>query len=100
MFQVLGIQNQNSKTLQCLMISREEFKIFLKRHEYLNPVIEDDELMIKSYVMIDPLGRFYQNSGNAYTFSSPILEVGVLNAFNDIQNNYSKFLKRGGLYAW
>ncbi len=40
------------------MISCEEFKIFLKRHEYLNPVIKDDELMIKSYVMIDRLADF------------------------------------------
>lgn len=99
-FQVLEIQNQNTNNLQCLTISYEEFNIFLKRHEYLNLVIKDNELMIELYVMIDPLGRFYQNFGNVYTFSRPILEVGVLNTINDIQYNYSKFLKRGGLYAW
>lgn len=99
-FQILGIQDQNTINLNGLKISRENFNQFLKRHKYLNPVAEDNESMIESYVMIDPLGRFYQNSGYTYTFSRPILEVGILNAFNDIQYNYLKFFNRGGFYAW
>lgn len=99
-FQVLGIQNKNILTFQELMITYKEFQQFIRRHEYLNPIAEDNESMIESYIMIDPLGRFFQNSGNYYTFSRLILKVGVLNALNDIQYNHSKFLKRGGLYAW
>ena len=56
--------------------------------------------MIDSYVMIDLQGRFYQNIGNTYIFSNPILEVGVINALNEVQYNYAKFLERGGLYVW
>ena len=56
--------------------------------------------MIDSYVMIDLQGRFYQNIGNTYTFSNLILEVGVINALNEVQYNYAKFLERGGLYVW
>lgn len=56
--------------------------------------------MIDSYVMIDPKGSFYQNNGNIYVFSSPILEVGISSALSEVKYNYDKFLERGGLYAW
>ena len=79
MFQILGIQDQNTINLNGLEISRENFNQFLKRHKYLNPVAEDNESMIESYVMINPLGRFYQNSGYTYTFSRPILEEAIVN---------------------
>lgn len=56
--------------------------------------------MIDSYVMIDPKGSFYQNNGNIYVFSSPILEVGFSSALSEVKYNYDKFLERGGLYVW
>lgn len=56
--------------------------------------------MIKSYIMIDPMGRFLQNSNNVYQYSRSILEVGVLNALNDIKYDLVKFMKSGGVYAY
>lgn len=41
--------------------------------------------------MIDPLGRFYQNTENHYNFSSQILKVGFKNALNEIYYNPVKF---------
>jgi radical S-adenosyl methionine domain-containing protein 2 len=51
-------------------------------------------------MFIDLKGSFYQNNGNFYVFSSPILEVGISNALSEVKYNYAKFLERGGLYAW
>ncbi len=53
-----------------------------------------------SYMMVDPQGRFYQNTDNLYIFSKPILECGVDNALKDVYLDRIKFLKRGGNYAW
>lgn len=99
-FQVLGIKGQNSDNLDGLKISKSEFANFKRRHEKLSPIAEKDDDMIDSYIMIDPLGRFYQNSGNLYNYSEPILKVGVLRAFNQVVYNYAKFVERGGIYAY
>jgi len=98
-FQVLEIQNRYWYSRD-LLISQEEFEFFVKRHENLNPISENNNVMIDSYIMIDPIGRFYQNTGKIYQFSRPILEVGILNALKDIKFNRNKFLERGGIYAW
>ena len=99
-FQVLKIQDRNCQSIQDILISREEFDVFTKKHRKLNPIFENNDAMIESYMMIDPQGRFYQNSGKIYIFSRPILEVGVIYALNEIQYNHDKFVERGGLYAW
>jgi len=98
-FQALEIEEQNSSNIKTLLISKKEFEQFVERHQKLNPIVENNDAMIESYIMIDPLGRFFQNSDNFYAFSRPILKVGIFNALNDIQYNHSKFIKRGGLYA-
>ena len=99
-FQVLKIEGRNCHSIKELLMSQEEFEFFVKRHEKLNPISENNDNMIDSYVMIDPQGRFYQNNGNIYVFSHPILEVGMINALSEVNYNYAKYLERGGLYAW
>jgi len=98
-FQVLEIEGQNSSKIKNLLISKNEFKKFVEQHQKLKPIAEDNDAMIESYLMIDPLGRFFQNSNKFYVFSRPILKVGVSNALNDIKYNHSKFIERGGFYA-
>ena len=99
-FQVLKIEGRNCHSIKELLMSQEEFEFFVKRHENLSPISENNDNMIDSYVMIDPQGRFCQNNGNIYVFSHPILEVGIINALNEVNYNYAKFLERGGLYVW
>lgn len=99
-FQVLEIQNRNCHSIQDLLISQEDFDLFVKRHEFLNPISENNNAMIDFYVMIDPIGRFYQNTGKVYRFSRSILEVGILNALKDIRFNCNKFFERRGIYVW
>ncbi|TFF63576.1 MAG: radical SAM protein [Promethearchaeota archaeon] len=99
-FQVLFIDNQNTEWRERLSITNSEFQFFLNQHKLMNPIPETNEAMINSYIMVNPEGRFFQNSEMRYTYSKPILNVGVENALNEIYYNHQKFLKRGGLYCW
>lgn len=53
-------------------ISDDQWRHFLElnRHPELNVVTEDNEDMIHSYLMIAPDGRFFQNGGTEYAYSS------------------------------
>ena len=99
-FQMLEIQGMNNASIKNLLITTKQFSYFVIRHKNLNPIIEDNNQMVESYLMIDPTGRFYQNSNNKYHYSRPILEVGINEALNEINFNCAKFVERGGIYAW
>lgn len=99
-FQALEIEGQNNNSIKNLLITQAEFENFIKRHEFLKPIAENNDVMTNSYVMIDPEGKFFQNSGNRYIFSKPILEVGMLQALEDIEFDRRKLVERGGIYAW
>jgi len=99
-FQVLAIDGHNRENLNSLDIIQLEFKEFIIRHEKFNPIAENNDAMLESYIMVDPIGRFYQNSGKIYNYSSPILELGVVRAFNQVAYNHTKFIERGGIYAY
>lgn len=94
-FQVLPVKDQNSKEYNDLKISEAQFLEFKKRHEDLKCMVaENNSLMTESYVMIDPLGKFFQNSNSNYTFSESILEVGFKSAFNQIHFDKKKYDQR------
>lgn len=81
-----------------LAIADHEFAQFLGRHAALEDLIsaEDNTDMVESYIMIDPRGRFFQNSlsGGAYGYSVPILDVGADAAFRQINWLPEKFQAR------
>jgi len=58
--------------------------------------VENNDDMTNSYLMIDPLGRFYQNvDGKAsYIYSDRILQVGVANALKQVTFILNKFKNR------
>ena len=94
-FQVLRIEGQNSAEYEMLKISREEFNSFIRRHADIPSMIpEDNDLMTDSYAMVDPYGRFFQNSGGRYSYSSSILDVGVETAFSQLNFDKEKYLVR------
>lgn len=80
------------------LIDDEAFECFLQRHDGFRHLIyaEDNTEMVDSYIMIDPIGRFFQNSdfNNGYYYSRPILQVGIEQAFNEINFNANKFYSR------
>ena len=104
-FQVLRVEGQNDGRVEPLLVSRERFETFVRHHVSLTAegivvVAEDNDAMEDSYVMIDPLGRFYGNHGGRHVVSAPILSVGVTRALAQVGYAAEKFAARGGRYAW
>lgn len=81
-----------------LAIADHEFAEFVGRHRSLAAIMaaEDNTDMVESYIMIDPRGRFFQNSlsGHGYRYSEPIPEIGAAAAFRQVQWHADKFLAR------
>jgi radical S-adenosyl methionine domain-containing protein 2 len=81
-----------------LLISKRQFDRFVKRYCGLGlPIFaESNSTMTESYLMIDPQGRFYQNSTNkvGYKFSENINLCGVENALTQIEFNPRTFASR------
>ena len=81
-----------------LAIADHEFAEFVNRHTVLGSIIsaEDNTDMVESYIMLDPRGRFFQNSlsGCGYRYSAPILDVGAEIAFRQISWLADKFQAR------
>ena len=73
-----------------MLITDQEFSQFVARHKgKVNTVmfVEDNDAMTESYIMVDPLGRFIQNSGpqGSLIFSSSILASGASEAFSQVR---------------
>lgn len=104
-FQVLAVAGQNDGAVEPTLISSEEFRTWLARHRDLESegfpmVVEDNDAMTDSYVMIDPAGRFYGNSDGQHGTSQPILQVGVTAALRQSGFRFERLVDRGGLYGW
>ncbi len=104
-FQVLPIGGQNDGSVEDLLITEGQFRAFVERHahlapEGLAPVVENNDAMRGSYVMVDPLGRFYGNATGRHVYSDSILRVGVDAALAQVGFEPAKFDARGGRYAW
>ncbi len=102
--QVLPIGGQNDLEINDLVISEEEFQTFVSNHEHLKSittiVAESNNQMKGSYVMVDPAGRFFDNSSGTHNYSRAILEVGVEDTLQQVNYDFSKFVSRGGIYNW
>jgi len=81
-----------------LLISDEQFSSFAERHSGKGLPIsaESNNTMTESYLMIDPNGRFYQNSKgmSGYSYSERITDAGVEAALNQINFNCNRFMSR------
>jgi radical S-adenosyl methionine domain-containing protein 2 len=102
--QALPLKGQNDKFIDELQISIEQFNDFVQSNfisnENIKVITENNNEMQGSYVMIDPAGRFFDNSDARYNYSKPILEIGVEAALNQVNYDLSKFKDRGGVYSW
>ena len=79
-----------------LNISDAQFSAFIDRHASLPLSIEDNVDMTKSYIMIDPQGRFFQNDADTrgYRYSHPIIDVGAEQAFSQVSLSTDRYLAR------
>ena len=105
LLQVLPVRGQNDHLIDDQVITPEQFASYVARNRRVAElgvvvVPEDNELMTGSYVMVDPAGRFFDNTTGAHVYSRPIIEIGVEAALRDVSVDPAQFRLRGGLYAW
>ncbi|MBL9005290.1 MAG: viperin family antiviral radical SAM protein [Myxococcales bacterium] len=103
--QVLPIGGQNDGKVESLLIDEPTFRRYCARHQRVTDagiaiVPEDNEDMTGSYAMVDPAGRFFDNSAGHYRYSRPILDAGLAEAWQDIRFDTQRFEERGGVYDW
>lgn len=81
-----------------LLISKQQFATFVARHQGFGlPLFaESNASMSQSYLMIDPTGRFYQNTVQraGYQYSGKINEEGVEKALSKIKFDTNRFKSR------
>ncbi|GAB4061370.1 viperin family antiviral radical SAM protein [Catellatospora paridis] len=91
-FQVLPVYGEREA------VTPAQFSDFLDRHQRFGKVIvsEDNDEMTGSYVMVDPMGRFFWHVEGrpGYRYSRPISEVGVAAAFAAAGISWEKYSRR------
>lgn len=103
-FQVLMVagENDSAETLRDVRkftISDHQFEQFCQRHcNQPSFVPEPNQLMSKSYLILDEYMRFLDRDGRQP--SPSILEVGVEKALSCVYWDEKSFQKRGGIYDW
>jgi radical S-adenosyl methionine domain-containing protein 2 len=99
-FQVLLINGQNNGTVEPLLITEADFQVFVSKHEKNKPIAESNEKMQGSYVMLDPLGRFFQNLNGHHIYSEPVIDINPMEALRSVGWHWKKFCNRDGVYNW
>ncbi|CAD5257367.1 MULTISPECIES: viperin family antiviral radical SAM protein [unclassified Imperialibacter] len=101
-FQVLPILGQNDRYKEEYLITDSMFSKYIERHKAALPnvpiIAEENDLMMGSYLMISPDGRFFDNTKGTHSYSSPILESSFDYALSEIAVSKKKFLQREGEY--
>ena len=100
---VLPVEGQNTGKVEPLLCSEEDFQGFVRRHQAVERrgivlVAEDNADMRGSYAMIDPAGRFFDNTRGGHYYSEPILASGVSEAWGQVRFSMERFEQRGGRY--
>lgn len=103
--QVLPVQGQNDSQILRDAITKEQFAAYVARNSAVKEdgivvVPEDNDMMTGSYVMVDPAGRFFDNTKGSHSYGDPIIDVGVDEALKSVSIDPQRFLKRGGRYDW
>ena len=102
-FQVLPVVGQNDINIEEFTITQSQFESYVERNRLVESdgvkvAPENNELMTTSYVMVDPWGRFFDDSTGEHTYSDPILDVGVDAALRQVTFDSDRFVARGGVY--
>lgn len=97
-FDTLPVKGQNDKQFE--QIRSTEFDKFVIRNNHSSIVVESNDLMTGSYLLVDPLGRFFENTHGTHTYSSSLIDNSVEVCLSQITLRKNKFLERGGIYKW
>jgi radical S-adenosyl methionine domain-containing protein 2 len=112
------LQPDRWKVFQCLLIDGEnvgnealrdaaqcavtlgEFKDWIHLHAELSPVVESNDMMMNSYLILDEKMRFLNCTQGRKDPSVSILDGGVLKALVEAGHDQQTFYQRGGSYDW
>ena len=105
LLQVLPVKGQNDAQIDDFIITTEQFEAYIQRNRIVESdgvtvVPENNEAMTESYVMIDPAGRFFDNTQGFHRYSELILKVVVAEALKQVSIDPERFHQRGGEYDW
>ena len=97
--QVLPVAGQNDLTVDRHLVSNQEFATYIQSASIVELhgvklTAENNDLTTGSYVMVDPAGRFFDNTAGRHTYSQPILEVGAEVALQELSVDHQKFVGR------
>lgn len=99
-FDTLKVIGQNDYQFEQIRTSPNGFYNFIKRHDHKSMVVESNELMTGSYLLIDPQGRLFEDSKGIHTYSKPLQYYNIDECLSEINLDREMFIARGGLYEW
>jgi radical S-adenosyl methionine domain-containing protein 2 len=97
-FDTLRVEGQNHTQFE--EIKSSNFKGFVESNKHPSMVVEDNELMTGSYLLIDPLGRLYENSLGKHVYSDSLITNTFEHCMSQINLDREMFERRGGIYEW
>jgi radical S-adenosyl methionine domain-containing protein 2 len=102
--QMLPVAGQNDEFMEQFQIINEEYEKFMcdnivGLNADIKTVKENNDTLTGSYIMIDPGGRFFDDTKGKHTYSEPILEVGLETALKQTTHDVEKFNRRDGNYS-
>eukprot|EP00050_Salpingoeca_kvevrii_P010148 m.6873 g.6873 ORF g.6873 m.6873 type:complete len:377 (-) comp2671_c0_seq1:37-1167(-) len=104
-FQCLEIEGENAgedalRQAREFVITEDQFQAFVHRHAELHPVVEDNDTMRDSYLLLDEQMRFLNSRSGRKVPTKSILEIGVDAALQDSGFDQAKFFGRSGVYDY
>jgi radical S-adenosyl methionine domain-containing protein 2 len=100
-FQALRVEGQNDNQWDEVKVEDWQYQSFIDNHNMQKSlVIEDNRLMTGSYLLIDPLGRLFENSAGKHTYSDSLINNNIDHCLSQINLSRETFLARGGVYEW
>jgi radical S-adenosyl methionine domain-containing protein 2 len=102
--QAIKIEGQNDAIFSDISVNLPDFEYFCSRNKTgilpeIKVITEHNELIKGSYIMVDCLGRFFDNSKSRHSYSDRILKIGVNCALCQINVDNQKFKERNGNYS-
>lgn len=100
-FQALRVEGQNDEAWDEIKCSTDQFNHFIENHEHQGSIVpENNTAMTGSYLLIDPLGRLFENSLGKHTYSDTLINNSIEHCLSQIKLDREMFVERGGLYKW
>ena len=99
LFQVTRVAGQNDTVFSHWAITPEEFEDYCKRHfkiasNDLQIVPESSDIMLNSYAIIGPNGCFVDNHEGRHSYSPPINETDILDAWHSVRFDHTAYVVR------